>query len=97
MRDNKDDSKGISCNGDTSHLPFGGGIAGHSPKVLGQNYIWSERASLKMKDESNSPTALLLLKDRMTDWTAKVTGKKCLGRGYACSRYTTSEPLRLGK
>ena len=50
MRDNKDDSKGISCNGDTSHLPFGGGIAGHSPKVLGQNYIWSECASLKMKD-----------------------------------------------
>lgn len=42
MRDDKDDSKGISCNSNTSHLPFGGGIAGHSPKVLGKNYTWSE-------------------------------------------------------
>lgn len=40
---------------------------------------------------------MLLLKDRMTDWTANAMGKKCFGRGYACSRYTTSEPLRFGK
>lgn len=38
MRDDKDDSQGISCDSDTSHLPFGGSVACHSPKVLGQNY-----------------------------------------------------------
>lgn len=34
----------------------------------------------------DSTMALLLLKDRMTDWTAKAMGKKYFGRGYACSR-----------
>ena len=40
---------------------------------------------------------LELLNDKATDWNAKVVGKNHFGRGYACSRYTTSEPERLGK
>jgi len=42
-------------------------------------------------------TALPELKDKMTDCIAKVVGKNQLGRGYACSRYATSEPERDGK
>ena len=45
----------------------------------------------------NIPIALPLLKDKITDCTAKAIGKKYRGRGYACSKYTTSEPERLGK
>jgi hypothetical protein len=45
----------------------------------------------------NSPIALLLLKERITDWMANATGNKYFGLGYACSRYTTSEPDLFGK
>lgn len=48
-------------------------------------------------DSSNLPMALLLLNDRITDWAANAVGKKYFGRGYACSRYTTSDPDRFGK
>lgn len=40
---------------------------------------------------------LLLLNDRITFCMANVVGKKNRGRGYACSRYTTSDPDLLGK
>lgn len=41
--------------------------------------------------------ALTLLKERITVWKAKAVGNSHFGRGYACSKYTTSDPLRLGK
>ena len=45
----------------------------------------------------DTPIALLLLNDKMTVCAANATGKKYLGRGNACSRYTTSDPERFGK
>lgn len=41
--------------------------------------------------------ALLELNERMTDWIAKAVGKNHFGRGYACSKNTTSEPDLDGK
>jgi hypothetical protein len=41
--------------------------------------------------------ALLELNERITDCIANAVGKNHLGRGYACSRKTTSEPDRDGK
>ena len=41
--------------------------------------------------------ALLLENEKITCFMANTVGKKYSGFGYACSRYTTSEPERLGK
>lgn len=41
--------------------------------------------------------ALLLLNEKTTFCIANVVGKNHAGRGYACSRKTTSAPDLLGK
>lgn len=41
--------------------------------------------------------ALLLLKENTTFCIANVVGKNHAGRGYACSKKTTSAPDLLGK
>lgn len=41
--------------------------------------------------------AFPLLNDSTTDTNANAVGTSHRGRGYACSRYTTSDPDRLGK
>jgi len=47
--------------------------------------------------EGNSPMVFALLNDSATIWNANDVGISHFGLGYACSRYTTSEPDRLGK
>lgn len=47
--------------------------------------------------EGNSPMVFALLNDSATLWNANAVGISHFGLGYACSRYTTSDPDRLGK
>jgi hypothetical protein len=69
-------------------------------EVLGKHFQYGMSAVVDYVSTDFSvrlPMALLLLNERITVWTAKAVGKNHRGLGYACSRYTTSEPERLGK
>ena len=78
----------VSRNRGPFQLPSQWRMAIDAEKVFGKHYELGGKP-LRLVGHmirGDSPMAFPLLKDNMTVWTAKVTGKKYMGRGNACSR-----------